>query len=47
MNKGNSEDDGHNGCICEGAGNIVKADVAGAVSGAAYAWTVNVVPGAG
>ena len=47
MNKANSEDDGHNGCLCESASGIVKADVAGAVGGAAYAWAANLIPGAG
>jgi len=28
-------------------GNVVKGDVAGAIGGAAGAWAVNVIPGAG
>ncbi|CAI8163606.1 MAG: Uncharacterised protein [Bacteroidota bacterium] len=47
FNKGEECTDGHCGCNCEDAKDIVKADVGGAVAGAAGAWIVNVVPGAG
>jgi len=39
--------DGHCGCNCEDAKDIIKADAAGAIGGAVTAAVVNVVPGAG
>lgn len=47
MNKANAEDDGHNGCSCEYAVDIVSSDVEGAVYGAVGAAAANIIVGPG